>query len=277
MFKRPVGFGAKRLASTSLLLLIFATGCRSTLRISRGVPPQADLGPNRVLALIVRTNVGDQTANAVFSALAGHLAVPADVEPNLREKVVNRLTNDVGIQVCAPAPCGAGTLELVLTESSLGLEKGRAVGKISTRVFLTINGQITYQDTIWSRQRDVIEAAPVLLDRASDAVAQLLATAFMPSRVTVKMTVEDDGPLSAGADRLLSGNLEGAENLFNEVVAQDPRNAGAYYDLGLIAEVRGDFARAAMLHRQAAALNGKRRYEAAAQSAERDAARFAPR
>jgi len=265
----------RTLLITSAVLL--ATGCASTLRITRGVPPLADLGPDRTLALDVRTNQGDRAVNAVFSTLTGSLAIPADLESTLSAKVVEHLTNQVGVRVCSPAPCGVGTLKLVLTESSLGLEQGRAVGKVTIRVALDVAGSVTYRDTIWSRQSDTLDGAPMLLERASDAVAKVLARAFMPGQVTVEMPVEDDGALKPASQRLLSGNLEAAESLLNEVAAQEPGNAGAFYDLGLISEVRGDFARAAAMYREAANRQGKKRYFEAADSADRDAARYAPR
>ena len=242
-----------------------------------GLTPDFSLRADRTVALDVRTNLGDRAVNAVFSTLTGSLAIPADLESTLREKVTSRLTNEVGVRVCTPSPCGVGTLELVLIESSLGLEKGNAVGKVTIRVALNINGAVTYRDTIWSRQTDGLIGAPVLLERASDAVAGVLARAFMPGQMTVRLPVEDDGALAPAAQRLLAGNPDAAESLLNEVLAADPGNAGAYYDLGLVAEVRGDFAKAAAMYREAANREGKERYFSAADAADREAARFAPR
>ena len=75
---------------------------------------------------------------------------------------------------------------------------------------------------------------------------------------------------------LLSGDLDGAERWFTELTLKNPDLAGAYYDLGLVAEVRGDYRRAAALHRTAAQKHATQRYLDAAESAERDAVRFAP-
>ncbi len=251
------------------LALVALAGCTQTLRITRRAPPTIDLGGAQPVGLSITSDVGQNVTSAVMTGLlTGQLNVPVDPVGNLTEKLMKRLP-EAGVPVCGAAPCGEVTLEARVVEATVAPETHDGVlrthAKLRAKVrVLRKDGSVLYEDEYWSSQNNRVDLSAEVLPRAADGLATRVAQDFLPNQVTAVRPVDDDGALEPGAAMLLSGNIDGAEQYLNEVLAREPNNAGAYYDLGLCAEVRNDVPRAKQLYEQAIARSPKRRYVDAA-------------
>lgn len=264
-----------RAALSAVLLAL--TGCAPSLYVTRWAAPEASLGAVRQLGVTVDTSAKHQVVNALVTGLfEGQLTVPSDPAPLLQRHLAQRLP-EVGVTVCPAAPCGDATLAVEVRESSVGggpTGSGglRVDARLEVRVRVTARDgtellSARYSEHAWGR----VDAADQVLERAADGIAAGVVRTLLPRQVRERIPLEDAGPLGQGVKLLLGGDTDGAERYFLDLAQQRPDLAGVFYDLGVIAEVRGDYARAASFHRQAIQRDAKRRYFDAAESAERKA------
>lgn len=261
-------------AAPSVALLAL-TGCAPSLYVTRWAAPEASLGAVRVLGITVDTSAKHQVTNALVTGLfTGQLTVPSDPAPLLQRHLAQRLP-EVGVTVCPSVPCGDATLAVEVRESSVGggpTKNGdlRVDARLAVRVRVTARDGAEllawrYDEHAWDR----MDAADQVLERAADGIALQLVRTLSPRQVRERIPLEDAGPLQQGVKLLLGGDTDGAERYLLELAQQQPGLAGVFYDLGVIAEVRGDYARAASFHRQALQRDARRLYFDAAESAER--------
>lgn len=263
-----------------LALVLTATAASScstaALRLTRPVAPEGTFGPVRTLSLEVTTNLGSATRNAIISGLVlGEVPLPIPVDSVVRDQLRARLEG-LGYQLCAPAPCGEGAMTVRLTESSVNPQATRSGMEVNVRldghfVVRQHDGQVPYDFTFWSRRSGPLERAPQLVQDAAEGMGEVFEKSLLPGRVRVTLPVEEGGPLDQASVLLLSGNLDGALEYLTRLTAEQPRLAGAWYDLGVAWEAKGEWAQARDAYQRAAALDGRRLYVEAAASA-RDAA-----
>lgn len=163
-----------------------------------------------------------------------------------------------------------------LTESAVGTEftgsSLRSRSRIRARVVVRQHdAQEPYDYTFTDRRSGRVEEAPLLVRASADSIAANFAATLLPGRASSKMTLEDGGPLSQGVNMLLSSNWDGAINYFSQLTQQQPDLAGAWYDLGVAWEARGDWGQALAAYEQAAARDRKAMYLEAVESARRSA------
>ena len=256
------------------LVLCLSAGCAPSLRFTRPTPPEASLGNVRTLWVSVSTNVARNVENAVVSGLlSGEIPVPVSVDGVMKERLSARL-QELGYVVCPAAPCGDGEMMVRLTESAVGTEftgNGlRSHSRITARVKVKqLDGQEPYDFTFWDRRSGRVDEAPALVRGSADSIAQSFAVTLLPGRQRAELTLEDGGPLSQGVNLLLSSNWDGAISYFTQLTLQQPDLGGAWYDLGVAWEARGDWSQALVAYEQAAQRSRKRMYLDAVESARR--------
>lgn len=257
-----------------VLVLCFGAGCAPTLRFTRPTPPEASLGNVRTLSVSVTTDVGKNVENAVVSGLlTGEIPVPVSVDRVMKDRLSARL-QELGYVVCPEAPCGEGAMTVRLTESAVGTEftgSGlRSHSRITARIKVKQHdGQEPYDFTFWDRRSGRVDEAPALVRGSADSIAQSFAVTLLPGRQRAELTLEDGGPLSQGVNLLLSSNWDGAISYFTQLTQQQPDLGGAWYDLGVAWEARGDWGQALAAYEQAAQRSRKRMYLDAVDSARR--------
>ena len=112
-------------------------------------------------------------------------------------------------------------------------------------------------------REDLLEGA------VRQAVAGFLGD-ITPRQVVEKIELDEDDPaLKPGVNLASHGDLAGAEQAWRAVLAQNPNNAGAIYDVGVLLETRGDFDQAAANYKHAFELRPKSLYRDALQDLNR--------
>ena len=259
---------------TGALVLCLSAGCAPSLRFTRPTPPQGTFGNVRTLSMTVSTDVGKNIENAVVSGLlTGEIPVPVSVDRVMKDRLSVRL-QELGYFICPAAPCGEGELIVRLTESAVGTEFTRnglrSHSRITARIVVKqLDGQEPFDFTFWDRRSGRVDEAPELVRGSADSIAQSLAATLLPGRQRAELTLEDGGPLSQGVNLLLSSNWDGAISYFTQLTQQQPELGGAWYDLGVAWEARGDWGQALVAYEQAAAHDRKRMYLEAVESARR--------
>jgi tetratricopeptide (TPR) repeat protein len=265
----------------SVLLALGALGCAPTVEVSRLVPPEVSLGTVRALSVQMKTNVGDAVASALANGLvSGELPLPLDAKEALKTRLTERLAQ-FGATVCGAPPCGDAALTVTFRETQMavaGTDNGWPIMRVrlEVRYLIVRNDGVKLMDmSAWERRQARAENAESALNNALDRLANSFSSSFLPRRQTAAIPIDDGGELQPGVDALLSGHPDIAYDLFSKLVAAQPNNAGAHYDLGVVYEVRGEWGRAAPYYRRAMELSDRARYRFALEEAERQAARAA--
>jgi hypothetical protein len=259
---------------SALLLLIVFSGCAPVLRFTRPTPPEGSFGNVRTMSVHVSTDVGQNVETAVERGIfQGEIPVPISADAVVKERLIARLT-ELGYVVCPQAPCGDGAMNVRLTEAAVGTEFTgttlRSRSRIKARIVVKQNdGQEPYDWTFTDRRGGRVDEAPMLVRGSADSIASNMARTLLPGRAHAKLTLEDGGQLSQGVNMLLSSNWDGAISYFTQLTQQQPENAGAWYDLGVAWEARGDWGQALAAYEQAAAKDRKAMYMDAVETARR--------
>lgn len=257
-----------------LVLLVAFTGCAPVLHFTRPTPPEASLGTVRTLSVSVKTDMGKAVENAVITGLVmGEIPVPIAVDGVVKERLSARL-EQLGYGLCPAAPCGEGQMIVLLTESAVGTELTqnglRSRSRLRARIKVKQHdGQEPYDFTFWDRRSGRVEEAPMLVRGSAESIAGNFAATLLPGRQKSSLPLEDGGPLSQGVNMLLSSNWDGAISYFTQLTQQQPELHGAWYDLGVAWEARGDWGQALGAYEQAAARSRKPSYLDAVDSARR--------
>ena len=240
--------------------------CAPVLKLSRPTAPEANLGTVRTLSVSVDTDVARAAELAVTKGLVfGELPVPVPVDEVVRQKLANRL-QALGYAVCPAAPCGDGAMTVVMEESSAGTQVGtngvvQAVVRLRARIKVKQNdGTEPYDYSFWANRSGGVAFGGQLVDEAAENIASRFQTTLLPGREKSKLPLEDGGPLSPGVNMLLSNNWDGAIGYFTDLTQKQPQLAGAWYDLGVAWEAKGDWGQAFAAYEQAAARDRKQRY-----------------
>ncbi len=256
-----------RLAAV-VALAVASVGCAPTLVINRRAPPLVDPATTRRLGLEVEMDLGRQAQTSVLATVfVGQVSVPLDAKGNLEEAFARRLP-EVGIALCPQAPCpdADATLRAFVIESTVAPHAGKN-GELRSRADLRVRVELQRRDgtlavsrvlSSW-RSGDLLEAGR-LMPQAADGIATELTRIFQPRHYAIELPLEDGGPLGPGVKRLLANDPGGAEQVFRGVLQAEPNNAGAWYDLGVCAELAGDWTRAAEAYRSAVGLEKKGAY-----------------
>lgn len=110
--------------------------------------------------------------------------------------------------------------------------------------------------------RDVIDA-DAMVDRLIRRIAGKIVDDLVPHQVSEKLKLASDKDCAAGMKLARQGDWEGARRAWSAVVQADPRNHAAFYNLGIAAEVSGDYDAARVNYEHALSINEKDLYRAA--------------
>ena len=267
-----------RIAMVSGLLLFGLSGCQTVLRFTHPTAPEGDFGGVRVVSLEVQTAKGQQVESALTNGLLrGEIPVPVNVDQLVKDRFTTAL-QQLGYEVCPGAPCGDGALTVTVTPSEVGTEitqpGPRSHSRITVRTVLRrSDGQEPYDFSFWDRRSGGPGQAPQLVDLCAQNIAARFTSSLMPGSATTEVPLEDGGPLSQGVNLLLSSQWDEAIAYFRELATSQPSLDGAWYDLGVAWEARGDWTQALAAYEKAAGLNRKGRYLDAVATARRNAPR----
>ncbi len=115
------------------------------------------------------------------------------------------------------------------------------------------------------------DRAPVaMLDNAVRGAIGSFASDITPRMVTDRIVFDnDDELLKPGVKKAQDGDLAGAERDWQTLLSQNPANAGAIYNIGVLLETRGEFEQATANYNQALTLFGKPLYREALENMNR--------
>jgi tetratricopeptide (TPR) repeat protein len=266
-----------------LSLPLLATACAPTIVVRYDVPAAVHFG-NAVQNVYVDYTVGAPDVLTVLDPLSAlvRTSVAPDVARHLERRLAAAQLFDVVLGCQAPCPQADARFEVEMDTSSVsrgevaarggaGSETSATAG-VKVRV-LNRDGTSRYEATYHGRASAGIPRASatqpddVQLVRAAafNAVDQFVAD-LQPSMASVSFPLEDDGPLEPGVQLAMDGDLDGAWASFQQVIQQNPRDAAALYDLGVVLTARGDLELARDAFAAAAKLNPK--YEDVVRGAE---------
>jgi len=209
---------AARLALTPLLLLVALAGCRATLPVTRTQPPA--LGENASIAV----------------AASGPYAM--ELVAGVRARVGARAKVEACVLGC-PA---------VGLYASLSLNPGPHEGRVQRHCQAEV-----YTGASWVTpevSRGVLSRTVEEVDGCVDAVARLL---LEPRTEVTQVPLDARGPLEPIVTDLREGRVDEARRALEGLVAATPTLAGAWYDLGVLHESRGDPQEARRCYAQARA------------------------
>jgi tetratricopeptide (TPR) repeat protein len=257
-----------------LSLPLLATACAPTIVVRYDVPAAVHFG-NAVQNVYVDYTVGAPDVLTVLDPLSAlvRTSVAPDVARHLERRLAAAQLFDVVLGCQAPCPQADARFEVEMDTSSVsrgevaarggaGSETSATAG-VKVRV-LNRDGTSRYEATYHGRASAGIPRAgaaqpdDVQLVRAAafNAVDQFVAD-LKPSVGSVSFPLEDDGPLEHGVQLAMDGDLDGAWASFQQVIQQNPRDAAALYDLGVVLTARGDLELARDAFAAAAKLNPK--------------------
>ena len=236
-----------------LLVALLSTGCAPGLLVTRRIPPEVDPGPSvRSLTLLPE---GDA---AVIGVLTRNL------ERKLTASGTYTLVALCGEQSCGPidawVQASAGVSMVVPPEKDKEAQETKVQVDASFTIIATDGAVLASRQHSGSRSGKVGKAGVTVDSLVADAVEGAVSdfvSSIVPRRIYETIAFDDSGPLKAPVKRALSGDLDGAWADFTALLAANPDLAGAHHDLGVIAEVKGDFAAAEALYTKAASLESK--------------------
>lgn len=260
--------------SLFVVVMLVASGCAPVLKVRMPTAAQANLGSVRSMSLTVDTDMSRSVERSIVNGLVrGAVPIPVPVHAVVKERLTQRL-EALGYGVCEGAPCGDGAMEVRLVESDVNTELTqsgpRVRAHVKARVKVTqADGVLAYDFTFQDARTGTADRAGQLVGAVADNIANRFAATLTPGSQRVEFPLEDGGPLTTGVNMLLSSNWDGAVAYFTDLTRQRPELDGAWYDLGVAWEIKGDWTQALGAYEQAAARARKRTYLDAVANARR--------
>jgi len=283
-------------AATALLF----TACSPGIHITRYRPAQYNLGATRKVALLNIAGPPEATG-VIASELTGQIVSRGyyqlySAQPQAITLVVVPgvavVQNIETVRQAVPAEVYvSGTVmrwdyseEEVLEE---GLEEGKKFQRpvripnghvaVHFQVVHAQTGQLVVaRDYSWSNKGErynpatsYAQPAPVLHAAADRVVAHFLGS-ITPATVTEKIVLDDEEPaLEEGIAHCKQGALDAAMASFEKVLQVDPNSPGAAYNLGVLYEAQGEYAKAEELYKRAYQIKPRELYQEALQQMHR--------
>lgn len=245
------------------LALVLLSACGPALTMRRLSPPRGALGPGKTISLAVTGT------NEVIAGTAER------VDQAFRDAFTERL-GALGYTLCPAEPCGDGVLEVIVEQAALteGEEVAgstppakRVSAELKTRlIFTQPGGTILYRRSL-SLSKAAVGPLPDLAHRALRELAAAFAEQLSRQTPLVVVQLEGGGPLTAGLELIHEAEWKKANEYFTRLTREQPDLDGAWYDLGLVLEVQGDWPAALTAYREALKRAQKPHYERAATAA----------
>ena len=225
-----------------------ATGCQTTLRQVRDLPPSLVLvGPT--VAVEVTGQLRDAAVEQLELGLARH-AQPMRCEPPApcqASTVVHATIVDTSVTPRLAGPNLVRAMTDVIVQATVDIDAVSATGQqlSSKRYFGSITGNVL--------------STPVerLKAQAVQVAARRFLRQLLPRTLDIELAVETGGDLEPGVERALAGDLVGAEAEFTRLTQAKADHAAAWYDLGVIRELQGNEELALEAYRRAVGLSDR--------------------
>ncbi len=272
-------------------VLVACSGCAPGMQVTRIAPAYYNLGNTRRVAVLEVT---------------GEPQAMAQVLTDLQQKVIDDryyqlvVATDRGATFTVSAQGGFIEIGEVrrLVEADVYLNAHvrhydyREVEKVENKVTryqpeakVRVNFQVVKADgrVIVFRDYEGTASAPAfdagkrpsrpptaVLDDAIREAVRRFTTDITPHQVYEKIVFDDaTEDLKPGIKLAEAGDLAGAERAWADLVAKNPSNAGAIYNIGVLLETRGEFEQAAAHYNQAISLLSKPLYQSALENMNR--------
>lgn len=240
-----------------LSLSLLATACAPTIVVRYDVPAAVHFG-SAVQNVYVAYTVGDPDVLTVLDPLSAlvRTSVAPDVAQHLEQQLVSAQLFNVTIN--CPAPCSQADTRFEVEMDTSNVSRGQAEtkGKSGTETTASAgvkvrvvnrDGTSRYEAKYTGRASAGVPKAgkaqpddvQLVRTAAFNAVDQFIAD-LKPSVGRVSFDLEDDGPLEPGVQLAMNGDLDGAWASFQQVIQQNPGNAAALYDLGVVMTAKGE-------------------------------------
>lgn len=240
-----------------LSLSLLATACAPTIVVRYDVPAAVHFG-NAVQNVYVGYTLGNPDVLTVLDPLSAlvRTSIAPDVAQRLEQQLVNAKLFNVTRGCQQPCPQADTRFEVemdtssvhrgeVATKSNSGTETTASAG-VKVRV-LNQDGSSRYEATYTGRASAGVPRAgtaqpddvQLVRSAAFNAVDQFIGD-LKPSVGKVSFDLEDEGPLEPGVQLAMNGDLDGAWASFQQVIQQNPGNAAALYDLGVVMTAKGE-------------------------------------
>jgi hypothetical protein len=242
-----------RLVSAVFLASTFISSCAPALTVRYTTKPVVQLG---LSGFQVSYPQGESSiANALFQSL------------NVQLTVANAAVSG-NVQCREDMDCwraiGEIRSNIVRFDSNLSDVKS-ASAQLDAQVSVIRRDGQTSHVAIYSAAVSRVDASnPAGMNKLrSDLTDQIATRVFAdvaPRTHFDNIVFDDEDIYEPGIKQALNGNLIGAENFFGDLLRQNNQLAGAHYNLGVIAEARGDYAQAMQRYEAALALSGSSLY-----------------
>lgn len=260
-----------------MLALVAVASCTPTLEVTRAAKPIVEPGtPMRRLAVkaMGSPRLKQTAAESLEKALAGTGRFEL-VQTSEDGTPAGPVDGVVRVKVEQASAFGPGT--------SRTSTAGAALPESETRVTVELTFELLRPDgtVLATRRHDSMKSAPSgrvgatesrflqdatenrLVHDAIDECVRLFVAELAPRERTERFELEAGGALDAPVKLALRGDRAGAQAALEDLVVLHPDDAGAHYDLGVLAEARGDEVAARRHYERAVALMKRPLYEKA--------------
>lgn len=244
----------------AFLAFLLASGCQTTLRQVRDLPPSITL-PGPTVGVEVTGPFRDSALQTLEAGLA-QFGQPVRCEPGGQCQAHALVKAKIVDTAVTPRLVGSNVLAAmtnVVVQATVDIDVIEPSGKqlSSRRYFGSVDSNVLNAPT-----------EPLRAEAVAIATRRFLRK-FLPRKLDLELAVETGGELEPGVERALAGDLAGADAEFGKLTQRSPNDAAAWYDLGVMRELSGEDERALEAYRQAASLSGKALYRQAVQHLER--------
>lgn len=235
----------------ALLCALLASACTPRLAITVRSPAPVPLGPVRTLAVLTH----DTRLGAVMRERVRHdLALDAHFEL---------------VRMCGDRSCEPVDAFVRLYERDARVVPSQASGPAVPTMQVVVETDVVAADgRPLSAKRERTRAAPLggdapqtVAERLVSELAGEVARELFHPRRTEHLVFDDGAPFKLGITQALDGRLHDARRTFESLLENNPRTAGAHFNLALVLEALGEFDAARGHHQQALALIRKPEYE----------------
>ncbi|MBE2249710.1 MAG: tetratricopeptide repeat protein [Myxococcus sp.] len=235
----------------ALVFALFAASCTPRLAVTVRSPAAVRLGPVRAIAVLTH-----ETRLGVV----------------MRERVHHDLGRDshfVLVRMCAERSCEPVDAFVRLYEREARVATMPAGNTMVATMLVAVETDVVSADTRplvpkQDRTRSAAlggDAPQTVAERlVSEIAGEVARELFHPSQ-TEYLVFDDGAPFKLGIKQATEGRLADARRTFEEMIANNPRTAGAWFNLALVLEAQGDFAAARAHYEKATTLTSKAEYE----------------
>ena len=190
----------------------------------------------------------------------------------MRERVQHDLGADghfVLVKMCGERSCEPVDAFLRLYERDVRVASVPSGNVMVPTMMVAVETDVVAADTRpLTPKRDRTRAAPVggdlpqtVAERlVSEVAGEVASELFHPKQVEY-LVFDDGAAFKLGIKQATEGRLGDARRTFEEMIANNPKTAGAYFNLALVLEAQGEFAAARANYEKATTLTSKSEYE----------------